>query len=72
MIERKANHRTQPKIAVAPKSSPAKVAMMTDTAPSQDRIRERAYELYEARGCEPGRAEPDWLRAEQEILKQRR
>ena len=38
---------------------------------SQDRIRERAYELYEIRGCEPGRDEQDWLRAEQEILKQK-
>ncbi|MGO9649102.1 MAG: DUF2934 domain-containing protein [Terriglobales bacterium] len=28
--------------------------------------------MYQARGSEPGRAEPDWLRAEQEILKQRR
>ena len=35
---------------------------------SQDKIRERAYELYESRGREPGRDEQDWLRAEQEIL----
>jgi hypothetical protein len=35
---------------------------------SQDKIRERAYELYESRGREPGQEEQDWLRAEQEIL----
>ena len=43
--------------------------MMPDTVPSQDLIRERAYELYENRGREPGQDEQDWLRAEQEILK---
>jgi len=36
--------------------------------PSHDeRIRRRAYELYEARGKQPGAALNDWLRAEQEI-----
>jgi hypothetical protein len=62
----------QPKIAVGLKSSPGKVAMMPDTIPSQDRIRERAYELYEGRGREPGRDEQDWFRAEQEILNRKR
>ncbi|MGA3090020.1 MAG: DUF2934 domain-containing protein [Terriglobales bacterium] len=50
------------------KSSPDKAVMMTVSAP-QDRIRERAYELYESRGCEPGQDKEDWLRAEQQILK---
>jgi hypothetical protein len=64
----------QPKarIVVGPKSSPGKVAMMADTVPSQDRIRVRAYELYQKRGGEPGRDEQDWLCAEQEILKRTR
>ena len=30
-------------------------------------IRQRAYELYEARGRENGHEEEDWLRAEEEI-----
>jgi DUF2934 family protein len=30
-------------------------------------IRQRAYELYEARGREDGHEEEDWLRAEKEI-----
>jgi hypothetical protein len=61
---------TQPKqtTVVVPKSSLGKVAMMPDSVPSQDRIRARAYELYETRGREPGQDEPDWLRAEREIL----
>ena len=38
-------------------------------APSskEERIRKRAYELYLARGREPGKELEDWLRAEQEI-----
>ncbi len=46
--------------------------MMPDTVSSHDRIRNRAYELYESRGREPGQDEQDWLRAEQEILKRKR
>jgi hypothetical protein len=31
-------------------------------------IRQRAYELYEERGCTPGREIDDWFRAEREVL----
>jgi hypothetical protein len=30
-------------------------------------IRKRAYELYEARRCQPGRESDDWLQAEREL-----
>jgi len=33
----------------------------------EDEIRLRAYELYEQRGRQPGRALEDWLIAEREI-----
>ena len=33
----------------------------------EQRIRERAYELYMARGKQPRRAEEDWRLAEEEI-----
>jgi len=72
MIDRKVHQQPQARIVVGPKSSPGKVAMMPNTVPSQDRIRERAYELYESRGREAGQDEQDWLRAEQEILKRER
>jgi hypothetical protein len=62
----------QPKTVIAPKSFTSSVTTMQTTAPSPDRIRERAYELYESRGCEPGQDKQDWLRAEQEILKRAR
>ncbi len=56
----------------APKSSSAKLALMPDTVPPHDRIRERAYALYESRGREPGQHEQDWFLAEREILKAER
>lgn len=31
-------------------------------------IRQRAYEIYEERGCTPGQEGEDWLRAEREVL----
>lgn len=66
------NVRRQPKpILDTPKSTPPKIAVMRDPVPSQDEIRERAYQLYENRGCQPGQDQQDWLRAEQELLDQR-
>jgi hypothetical protein len=77
MIDSKVQKQPQPKIVAdpkssGPKSSSGKVATMSDTVPSQDRIRVRAYELYQSRGREPGQDEQDWLRAEREILKRER
>ncbi len=36
----------------------------------RERIEQRAYELYEARGSEPGHELEDWTKAESEILQQ--
>jgi hypothetical protein len=36
----------------------------------RERIEQRAYELYEARGSEPGHEVEDWAKAEAEILQQ--
>jgi hypothetical protein len=71
MIDSKTNKQTQPKTVVAPKNSIGNVGKM-DTVSSHDRTRERAYELYETRGREPGQDEQDWLRAEQELLNRER
>jgi len=38
-------------------------------ANTEEEIRRRAYELYEARGCEDGRDVQDWLEAEAEITR---
>jgi hypothetical protein len=32
-----------------------------------DDVARRAYELFQERGCEPGRELDDWLRAENEL-----
>jgi hypothetical protein len=72
MIDPKANKQPKPAMVADPKRSPGKEAMVAETAPSQEMIRARAYELYEGRGCESGQDEQDWLRAEQEILKRER
>jgi Protein of unknown function (DUF2934) len=45
--------------AITPVSSPEAVV--------EEKIRRRAYELYEERGREEGHAEEDWLRAEAEV-----
>jgi hypothetical protein len=37
----------------------------------EEQIRQRAYELYEARGRETGHELDDWLRAEEELKQQR-
>lgn len=37
----------------------------------EDRIRNRAYELYEKRGKQDGRDLEDWLQAESEVKKEK-
>ncbi len=41
---------------------------IAETLPLEDRVRERAYELYVLRGNESGSELDDWLQAEQEIF----
>jgi DUF2934 family protein len=72
MNDPKPQKQPNPKIVVGPKSAPAKITMMAGTVPLQDQIRQRAYELYESRDRGPGQDVQDWLRAEQEISKQKR
>lgn len=69
MIAPKAHKESNPKAAAAPmKNSLGTVTMMPSAVLSEGKARERAYELYEGRGREPGHDVQDWLRAEAEIL----
>jgi hypothetical protein len=43
------------------------MAQNKNAADLEQRIRQRAYEIYEARGRQEGRADEDWLLAEEEI-----
>jgi DUF2934 family protein len=70
MFDPKSIKQSKPKVAVIPEKHPAQLAMMANIVPPQDRIRERAYEMYESRGRQSGQDEQDWLRAERELLKQ--
>ena len=70
MFDPKANKQPKAAVVVPSKSSPGKLAMMPDAVPSDSKIRDRAYELYESRGREPGQDEQDCLRAEREVLQQ--
>ena len=38
----------------------------------REQIEKRAYEIFEARGAEPGHDVEDWVRAELEIVQQTR
>ena len=41
--------------------------MPVRTEPTSDDVARRAYDLYQARGSEPGADLDDWLRAEREL-----
>lgn len=55
------------KVAAA-QGSPATEKTTHGIGVSQDRIRERAFQIYESRGSRPGHDIQDWLRAEHQIL----
>jgi hypothetical protein len=50
-----------------PKKSPTSVTGEPQDLELEQQIRERAYELYEARGGEDGHEQEDWFRAKEEI-----
>ena len=56
--------------AISAKSakSAAVAASATRVRASQDRIKERAFQIYEKRGSEHGHDMQDWLSAERQIL----
>ena len=53
-----------------PTKKPA-ATVPNDPSELEIKIRERAYELYEARGREDGHDLQDWLRAEEEITEKK-
>ena len=50
------------------KTSPASKSAAPELYASQDKIRERAFQIFESRGSTPGHDTQDWLRAEFQIL----
>jgi hypothetical protein len=53
---------------VSPLSTPGDASTKSGNTDLDTRIRQRAYQLYEERGCTPGYEHEDWLRAEREVL----
>lgn len=51
-----------------PTMSAGKPKMSPNDAQAQDRIALRAYELYEQRGRQEGRALEDWVNAERQLV----
>ena len=46
------------------------VIRMPVPAPTSEEIAQRAYEIFQARGGEPGHDLDDWLQAESELLRE--
>jgi hypothetical protein len=63
--------RTAPAVATeiaAEIAAEAPVTQPVPALPTQEQIAALAYLYWEARGCQGGSPEQDWLRAEQELL----
>ena len=58
---------SKPASRVVSNSSPKPYESHELTDEIRDRIAQKAYELFEVRGREPGHEEEDWLKAEQII-----
>ena len=62
---------TMPDISPAPQAKKSASVGHNSQPDLNGEIRQRAYELYEARGCTPGHEHDDWLTAEREVLARR-
>jgi hypothetical protein len=73
MFDSHASTSAKPTTLTVPKNTSARVARVSDSeaAGLENKIRERAHQLYEDRGREPGKDQQDWIQAEHEILNQR-
>ena len=59
----------QPKLKKTVVAAPrASAVTLPQVFASQDQIRERAFEIYQKRGSQPGNDMQDWFRAERQIL----
>jgi hypothetical protein len=61
----------KPKTLMVSKATSTRMVPVSDAAGLENTIRERAYQLYEGRGREPGQDQQDWVQAEHEILNPR-
>jgi Protein of unknown function (DUF2934) len=65
------SHESTPaKRKIVTKNTLTRVAPVSEAPGLENKIRERAHQLYESRGREPGKEQQDWIQAEHEILNQ--
>ena len=59
----------QPKLNKVPtaKTSLASKSAAPEVCVTHDKIRDRAFQIYQSRGSQPGQAAQDWFRAELQI-----
>jgi len=58
---------TMPEVTSTPQIRRSPGASTPTPITLEEQIRERAYALYEERGCVPGHESDDWLQAEREV-----
>jgi hypothetical protein len=59
---------TMPEVTSTQQIRKASPSANSQTLELEGQIRQRAYELYQERGCTSGQENEDWLRAEREVL----
>lgn len=59
---------TMPDVTSTPQVRKASASANSQSIDLEAQIRQRAYELYQERGCTPGHENDDWLQAEREVM----
>jgi hypothetical protein len=59
---------TMPEVTSMPQPRKASSSANSQAVDLEVQIRQRAYELYQERGCTSGQENDDWLQAEREVL----
>jgi hypothetical protein len=57
-----------PEVTPMPQPRKASSSANSQAVDLEVQIRQRAYELYQERGCTSGQENDDWLQAEREVL----
>ena len=66
-VRRKTTTISKPKKAAAPRKLRSTRSPATPGNPSYEQIAERAYYIWESRGCPWGQSLEDWLEAEKQL-----
>ena len=59
---------TMPEVTSTPQPRKAASSANSQNVDLEAQVRQRAYELYQERGCTPGQENEDWLQAEREVM----